>query len=118
MFLANENFPRPSILFLREQGHTILSIQELNPGWSDSEVLQKASSENLVILTFDSDYGELIFRYALQNPTAVIFFRLKGKDPLFVGQMLQEVIASKRIEIEEAFTIIDENSIRQRFYNK
>ena len=57
MFLGNENFPRPGILFLREQGHTIFSIQELYPGWSDREVLQKASSENLVILTFDRREG-------------------------------------------------------------
>ena len=74
MFLANENFPRPSILLLREQGHTILSIQELYPGWSDREVLQKASSENLVILTFDRDYGELIFRYALQKSSCSSIF--------------------------------------------
>ena len=54
----------------------------------------------------------------LFKPPAVIFFRLKGKDPLFVGRMLQELIASERIEIKNAFTVIDENSIRQRFYNK
>ena len=118
MFLANENFPRPSILFLREKEFTILSIQELHPGWSDDEVLQKACQENLIILTFDSDYGELIFRYVLQNPPAVIFFRLKGKAPLFVGGMLQELITSKRIDFKGAFTVIDENNIRQRFYNK
>ena len=118
MFIANENFPRPSILFLREHGHTILSIQELHQGWSDIEVLQKANSENLVILTFDKDYGELIFRYAVQNPPAIIFFRLKGKDPSYVGQILQKIIASNRIEFKNAFTVIDENSIRQRFYTE
>ncbi len=62
-FLANENFPFPSIKFLRENGYEIISISEESSGIADSEVLQKASAENLIILTFDSDYGELIFKY-------------------------------------------------------
>ena len=118
MFLANENFPRPSVLFLREHGHTILSIQELHQGWSDIEVLQKARLEHLVILTFDKDYGELIFRYAIKNPPSVIFFRVKGRGPAFVGQILQEIITSNRIQFQNAFTVIDENNIRQRFYTE
>ena len=42
MFLANENFPRPSILLLRELGYKIISIQETHQGISDSEVLRIA----------------------------------------------------------------------------
>ena len=61
-------------------------IQEEFPGISDEEVLKRATDLNYIILTFDRDYGELIFRYHLINPPAVIYFREKGKDPLFAGQ--------------------------------
>jgi hypothetical protein len=39
MFLANENFPRPSTLILRKNGFTIKSIQEDHPGIADPEVM-------------------------------------------------------------------------------
>jgi predicted nuclease of predicted toxin-antitoxin system len=62
MFLANENFPRPSTIILRENGFIIKSVQEDYSGISDLEVMKIALELNLIILTFDSDYGELIFK--------------------------------------------------------
>jgi predicted nuclease of predicted toxin-antitoxin system len=73
MFLANENFPRPSTDLLRENGFHVVSIQEKSAGASDEAVLQKAIEQDLIILTFDRDYGELIFRYAQQNPPGDLF---------------------------------------------
>jgi predicted nuclease of predicted toxin-antitoxin system len=116
MFLANENFPRPSILFLRDKGYAVKSIQESSQGISDEEVIRNAKNEPLIILTFDRDYVELIFRYAVETPPAVIYFRYKGNDPLFVGQQLHKLLVESKIEIDNAFTVIDQNSIRQRFY--
>jgi len=118
MFLANENFPRPSILLLRKKGYAVRSIQETSQGESDEGVIQIARNENLIILTFDRDYGELIFRYAVDNPPAIVYFRFKGKEPQFVGQLLYDLLKEDKIEINNAFTVIDENSIRQRFYPK
>lgn len=43
MFLANENFPFPSIALLREQGYMVESIGETYHGISDEEVLQIAN---------------------------------------------------------------------------
>ena len=56
-FLANENFPSPSIKILRESGYEVVSIAEDFSRISDEEVLQKAVSENFIILTFYRDYG-------------------------------------------------------------
>ena len=117
MFLANENFPRPSITLLRQSGLNILSIQEDNPGISDEEVLRKASELNYVILTFDRDYGELIFRYQHINPPAVIYFRDKGNGPTSAGQILLRLIESSMIKFENCFTVIDKDNIRQRSYS-
>ncbi len=116
MFLANENIPRPSILFLRNKDYTVRSIQETNQGVSDEEVIRIARDEQLIILTFDRDYGELIFRYALEKPPAVVYFRYKRTDPQFVGQQLHDLLKESKMEIDNAFTVIDQNSIRQRFY--
>lgn len=118
MFLANENFPRPSIILLRQNGFTIKSIQEEFPGISDDLVINMASEMNLIILTFDSDYGELIFKYSINNPPAVVYFRDKGSDPLFAGNLLLSILSKHEIVLLNSFTVVEEKNIRQRVYKK
>jgi predicted nuclease of predicted toxin-antitoxin system len=116
MFLANENFPRPSLILLRDNGFEVKSIQEESPGISDEVVMKIASEMNLIILTFDSDYGELIFKHSKDNPPAVVYFREKGPDPLFAGKLLLNLLSKDDISISNSFTVVEEKNIRQRFY--
>ncbi len=115
MFLANENFPRPSLVLLRENGLFVKSIQEDFGGISDKEVVEIAQRESLVILTFDRDYGELVFRYGGGNLPAVVYFRNKEQHPLFAGKILLELLR-QGIAFENAFTVVDKENIRQRLY--
>ena len=118
MFLANENFPRPGTVLLRQYGLIVKSIQEDCPGIADEEVIHIAQESDLIILTFDSDYGELIFKYAVNNPPSVIFFRDKKSAPEFAASILIDLIKEDRIRFSGAFTVIESNNIRQRFYKK
>ncbi len=115
-FLANENFPFPSILLLRRAGLEIISVSESFPGISDPEVMEKALASNTTILTFDKDYGELIFKYKRQTPPSVIFFRFKGEHPEAAGKILLNVMKAKEFLLENNFTVIEKDSIRQRKY--
>lgn len=118
MFLANENFPRPSIILLRDHSYIIKSIQEDSAGIPDKEVIAMAVEMNLIILTFDRDYGELIFRYSKNNPPSIVYFREKGADPLFAGRLLIDLLSNATFSITNAFTVLEEKNIRQRFYKK
>jgi predicted nuclease of predicted toxin-antitoxin system len=118
MFLGNENFPRPSTIILRKNGFAIKSIQEDHPGIADTEVMRIALELNLIILTFDSDYGELIFKYAKDNPPSVVYFREKGNNPEFAALSLIALLTNPSIVLSGAFTVIEANNIRQRFYRK
>lgn len=118
MFLANENFPRPSTNILRKNGFRVVSIQENYPGITDSEVIKIALDQNLIILTFDSDYGELIFKYTKDNPPSVVYFREKGNQPEFAASSLISLLGNPGIVLFGAFTVIEPNNIRQRFYKK
>ena len=113
-FLANENFSFPSIKFLREKGFEVISISEELSGISDEEVLQKAALENLIILIFDRDYGELIFKYRKDNPPSVVHFRTKGQSPNDAGEILIEKIEVENILLESFFTVIEATGVRQR----
>jgi predicted nuclease of predicted toxin-antitoxin system len=115
-FLANENFPMPSTRLLRESGVAVKSILEECPGISDKQVIEMAQKDNLIILTFDKDYGELIFRYGYQKPPAVVFFRFKGNAPDYAGNLLKALLKEKVIKLANTFTVIEENNIRQRQY--
>ena len=115
-FLANENFPFPSITFLRQAGYSISSVAEQYPGISDHEVIDKAKVDNSIILTFDKDYGEIIFKHGQENPPAVIFFRFKGENPEMAGRLLINLIENKRLQLENKFTVIEKESVRQRTY--
>ncbi len=115
MFLANENFPRPSTLLLRSKGFNVKSIQEEYQGISDEEVIKISLELELIILTFDRDYGELIFKYAKENPPSVVYFREKGNAPDFAANYLLNLLELK-IKLVNAFTVVEVNNIRQRFY--
>ena len=117
-FLANENFPHPSTIILRNKGFIIKSIQEDTPGISDEDVIKTALELDLIILTFDRDYGELIFKYSRENPPSVIFFREKGNTPDFAGLTLIRLLEESNIVFSGAFTVIEDKSLRQRFYKK
>ena len=74
-------------------------------------MLQIAVNEQLIILTFDRDYGELIFKYKMQPPPAVVYFRLKGDNPQAAAQILLERVTNGLI-IENHFSVIDEQGTR------
>lgn len=112
-FLANENFPLKSIKLLRTTGYKVISILEENPGEKDEEILKKANKEKLIILTFDRDYGELIYHYKFPVPGGVIYFRFEPETPEEPGKILLSLL-KKKIELFHKFTILDKKTIRQR----
>ncbi|MCC6540934.1 MAG: DUF5615 family PIN-like protein [Flavobacteriales bacterium] len=114
-FLANENFPDPSITILRGEGHVVTSVRTDAPGISDPLVIAKAQARDLIILTFDKDYGELIFKEGVTDPPAVVFFRYRGVDPQAAAKLLLDAIA-QNTALTNRFTVIEEDGIRQRLY--
>ncbi len=94
--LANENFPLVSVQLLRQAGYEIASITEDSPGIEDPEVLARAVDEQRIILTFDRDYGELIYRFRLPPPKGVIYLRFRPhKLPLHLHHILDFLKARK-----------------------
>lgn len=73
--LTNENFPRPALLALRAAGLDVESVTEQMPGVTDVAVLTHAVRTRRWIVTFDRDYGELVFARKVAPPPAIIFLR-------------------------------------------
>ncbi|WP_406603643.1 DUF5615 family PIN-like protein [Neolewinella antarctica] len=114
LLLADENLPASSFRLLLHLGYDIRSIARESAGVSDPEVVQIAIKEQRIILTFDSDFGELIYRYGL-TPPGVVYFRLVDYTPSMPGRILHDLLLTSAIDVTGHMTVISQDLlIRQR----
>lgn len=111
-FLANENFPLGSVRELREAGHDVVAVIENAPGAKDTEVLSRAARKGRMVLTFDRDYGELIYRRRLPRPTGILYLRFDPRTPREPSQYVQRLLEAQDIVLEGKFTIVERARIR------
>ncbi len=76
--LADEGIDGQIVARLRDEGHSVLYVAEMEPGISDDAVLDLANREDRVLLTTDSDFGELAFRQSLLTRSGVVLIRWPG----------------------------------------
>jgi len=112
-FLANENIPLASVVKLRNEGLDVVSVSEDFPSVKDEAVILFASMENRIIITFDRDYGELIFKHNLQHSAGVIYLRIGDFQPEEPAELLLNLFKTE-LNFEGYFTVVSENNIRQR----
>lgn len=114
--LVNENIPLASVKYLLSVGFDVLWISDNFSGISDKEVMEIAINQSRTIVTFDRDYGELIFRYGFKPTAGVIYLRFDEYSPSFAGELIHKIIVYKDFIFENRLTVIDERGIRQRKY--
>jgi predicted nuclease of predicted toxin-antitoxin system len=112
-FLANENFPLASVRLLRAAGHDIVAIINDAPGIKDPEVLARAAREQRIILTFDRDYGELIYRFGQTAPLGIIYFRFDPLSPEEPAEHLLQLLTVDGLSLERRFTVTERGQVRQ-----
>jgi len=113
-FLANENFPAASVRRLRKAGHDIAAVIEDSPGAKDVAVLARAAREERIILTFDRDYGELIYRRRALAPMGVVYFRFDPLTPEEPAERLLRLLTVSVLLLESKFTVVERGQVRQR----
>ena len=65
--------------FLRQQGHDVVSVREIDARASDANVLATAVSENRIIITMDKNFGELIHKSGHPH-RGVLLLRMEEQD--------------------------------------
>ncbi len=61
VFCADENIESGIVKFLRNKGYEVFYVSETYPSILDAEILEYANKNNMIILTNDKDFGELLF---------------------------------------------------------
>ena len=112
-WLANENFPAPSVAVLRASGHDVLFIAESYSGIDDTEVLALARKEGRWLVTFDRDYGELLFARNNAPPPAVILLRVTSYRPEEPAAWLEQMLCDQD-KLLGKFTVFTGKELRAR----
>jgi len=94
-------------------GIEVLYACELCSGASDSCVMEIARQESCILLTFDRDFGQLLFKGGYAAPVGVVYFRFVPSYPEEVAEAFKKLI-NDRIGLDGMFTVCDMKSIRQR----
>ena len=111
-FLADENFPLPAVAELRGRGHDVLSIAERYGGSSDEIVAAICDREERILLTFDKDFGEIVFRRGLAPGSAVVLFRITP-EPSTLAYLIDSLIEGK-ILTPAVFCVVTRDRVRVR----
>ena len=113
ILLANENFPAAAIRKLRAAGMDVVAVIETMRSASDREVMAYARREQRWIITFDRDYGDLIFREGLLPPPAILYFRQEPYPPERPADIVLAMLAKPQ-QLEGCMVVISQQNIRRR----
>lgn len=111
--VADEGVDKPIVDYLRSQSHEVLYVLELSPGLSDEEVLAYALKEQAVLLTMDTDFGDLIYR--LKTHTfGVLLLRIAGLPPKDKQKITSSILTTHGGELIGSFSVATKDSLRIR----
>jgi len=112
-FLVDESAPARLAAYLKTHGHDVLRVgSDLPQGMPDEDVLATASNETRILITDDTDFGELIHR-GKRAHAGVILFRL-GYVPLATRIALLERVLQDHAHELERFIVVTRTRIRAR----
>ena len=102
-FLIDQDVYHFTVVWLREEGHDILTAKELRMSRADDDVLlRQARERNRIFLTRDKDFGALVFLQAAVSK-GVIFLRMTPADFEEVHQQLRRLL---REHVEKSLVVL------------
>ncbi len=111
--LADESVDRPIVDRLRQEGHQVRYVAEMEPGLPDDAVLDLANQAGVLLLTADKDFGELVFRQG-RIASGLVLIRLAGLSPAGKAAAVAHAIKQHAPELPQAFTVIMPGAVRMR----
>lgn len=109
--LIDENYPLDGARALAQAGHDVLRMADVAPSASDREVLALARRESRVLVTFDSDFGDLIFLHGEPAPPGVVLLRLH---PISLDDTIAITLHALNAGPEGTFVVSTRDGLRRR----
>ena len=112
-FLADENVSRLVIERLRLQEFEVVSIAESASGESDPEVLQIANDQDLILITEDRDFGELVIRQGF-GVRGIVPLELDRLSNLEEAERVETWITANEDKVSGNLVVLEPNRVRIR----
>jgi predicted nuclease of predicted toxin-antitoxin system len=109
--LADENIPGDAVELLRARGHDVVWVRTDSPGVADETHLSRAISERRLLITFDKDFGQLIFQRGQAGFCGVVLFRIATPSSKVTAEKIADVLDS-RTDWAGQFSVVDDRRIR------
>ena len=109
--VADENVDHPIVEALREAGHSVSYVAEMESGISDERVLSSANEEKAILITADKDFGELYFRQHRLS-TGVVLLRLSGLSGTKKSEIVCSTFKNHGKELRNSFAVVTPAGIR------
>jgi predicted nuclease of predicted toxin-antitoxin system len=111
--LIDENIGRPIVERLRWDGHMLTLAADQVPGHPDADVLALAYALDAVVLTEDTDFGDLVMRQHLPS-AGVILLRLSGMPRVQQPDYVARILATHSAAMPQAFSVVTPTAVRTR----
>ena len=112
-FVTDENVEPAIDQWLRTLGHDVLSIRDSFAGIDDDEVLKHASESGRVLITYDRDFGEMVYRQGMMHNGIVLLRMSSCSVPVRLAH-LQSVWPLVCDRLIGAFIVVADNRLRIR----
>jgi len=110
-FLVDERVGSSVARWLRQKSFDVILIYDDFRGISDNEVLDKAFLENIILITSDKDFGEMIFKIKKQH-CGVVLLRLSDESLSSKISVLGGILEDYVQDIPGNFIVATEQAVR------
>lgn len=113
MVLADANIEAIVVDWLRLLGHDVVWAAELPPSTPDTELIELANKEGRFLITYDRDFGELVF-YRKQIAHGIILLRSDASLQADRLALIQRHWTSIEAQVTGHFVVVSDRSLRIR----
>ena len=110
-FLVDECTGPTVARWLRDQSYEVFSVYEEARGAADDDMLDKAHSENWILVTNDKDFGEKVYREKYPHK-GIVLLRLENERNKNKISTLQRLLENYADELIDRFVVVTEKTVR------
>lgn len=99
--------------WLRNQGYDVKCVRDMDPRMPDMEILKIAASENRMVITMDTDFGELVYNSGFAH-AGVLLLRLEDAKADEKVKVIRGILRDHSEKIMNCFCVYKDEKLRVR----
>lgn len=112
-FLLDANVQLAVAKALRDDGHDVVRVSDVDPRMTDPAVLELARAQGRILVTNDKDFGELVFLRA-RSTRGILLLRLSTGDAEEVAKTVVSLVRGTGDRLEGQFAVVTDRRLRLR----